>query len=145
MSTSKKRILSYGIVTAVLVISTAYLLLPPQLKLSYVLDDAHLAEVEPQGTWRNMTCPQCESQLEEIVMLRSDTPIQKLDSPWRYACYCRYEDIFWVFDFPGGVSFPRWYGPFNAYWKLTNIVASSLVTISCVALVLLVTKEKRLD
>ena len=99
MLLGKKRILLYGIPAVVLVISTAYLLLPPQLKLFYVLDDAHLAEAEPQGTFSNMTCPQCGSQLESIVIDPQDP--QAIDEPWRTAVYCTQEDIFWVEDMPG--------------------------------------------
>jgi len=138
MLIGKKKMLLYGILTAVLVISTAYLLFPPQLKLFYVIDDAHLSEVEPQGTWSNLTCPLCGSQVEEIVI----DPSGKLGDPWRYAYYCRQENVFWVWDFPGGMSSPRWYGPFNAYWKLTNAVAFGIVVISGVALFLLVIRDK---
>ena len=123
-------------------ISTVYLLFPHQLKLSYVIDDAHLSEVDLQGTWSNMTCPQCGSQLEGIV-IDPDDP-QMIDEAWRFAYYCRQEDIFWVCNFPGGISSPRWYGPFNAYWKSTNPVAISIVIISGVALVLLAIRDKGL-
>lgn len=137
----KKRLVLYGILTAVLVFSTVYLLLPPQTKLSYVLDDAHLAEAEPQGTWSNMTCPQCGSKLERIVIDPADPQI--MDEPWRYAAYCRQEDIFWVAEMPG-FYFAGWYGPFNAHWKLTNAVAFTIVIICGVAIVLLVIRDRGL-
>lgn len=142
MLIGKKKILLYGILTVVLVVSMAYLLLPPRLKLSYVIDEAHLAKTEPQGTWSNMTCPQCGSQLEEIVIIPADPQI--MDKPWRVACYCRQEDIFWVYDFPGGISYSRWYGPFDAHLRLTNAVAISIVIISGVALVLLAIRDRGL-
>jgi len=138
MLLDKKRILLYGTLAIILVISTAYLLLPPQLKLSYVVDDAHLAEVEPQGTWSNMTCPQCGSQLERIVI---DPDSQMPDDAWRYAYYCRREDIFWIADCPG-FYFAGWYGPFDAHLRLTNTVAIGLVIVSGVALILLAIREK---
>jgi len=137
---SKRRIILYGTPAIVLVISTVYLLLPPQLKLSYVLDDIHLAETEPQGTWSNLTCPQCGSQLEEIGI----KPSHKVDAAWRYAYYCRQEDVFWVFDFLGGIGYARWYGPFNAHWKLTNTVAFTIVVISGVAIVVLTIRDRGL-
>ncbi len=140
MLSSKKRILLYGIPTLALVISTVYLLLPSQLKLSYVLDDVYLAETEPQGTWSNLTCPQCGSQLEEIGI----RPSHKVDEAWRYVYYCRQEDIFWVWDFPGGIGSPSWYGPFNAHWKLTNAVAFTIVIICGVAIVLLAIRDRSL-
>jgi len=136
--TSKKIILFYGLLTAVIAISMSYLLLPPQLKLSYVLDDAHLAETEPQGWWGHMICPQCGSTLERIVIIEMEQ--QCCDFPWRDAYYCRQEDIFWVADCPG-IVFAGWYGPFNAYWKLPKIVASSSIIISGVALVLLAMRD----
>ena len=141
MLLDKKRILLYGVPTVVLTISALYLLLPPQLKLSYVIDDAHLAEASPQGTWSNMTCPQCMSQLERIVLDPPD-PLMT-DEPWRYAYYCRQEDIFWVADMPG-MYFAGWYGPFKANLRLTNTVAVCLVIISGVALVLLAIRDKGL-
>jgi len=137
----KTRILLYGIPTLVLVISTAYLSLPPQLKLFYFLDEAHLAEVEPNGTWLNLTCPVCGSRLEGIVIDPSD----KVDGASRYVYYCANEDAFWVWYFPGGMGYARWYGPFSAYWKLTNAVATGTVIISCVALVLLAVRDKNLE
>lgn len=137
MLMGKKRIILYGVLAVVLVVSAAYLLLPNQLKLSYVIDDAHLSEVEPQGTWANMTCPQCGSKLEEIV-------IGIYIDAGSFAYYCREEDIFWVCFSSTNFNVTRWYGPFNAYWKLTNAVAISGVIISGVALVLLAIKDKDL-
>ena len=142
MLLGKKKMLLYGILAAVLVISTAYLLLPPQLKLFYVLDDAHLAEAKPQGIGSNMTCPQCGSQLERIVIDPSDP--RMADEPWRYAYYCREEDVFWVADMPG-LYFAGWYGPFDAHlFGLRNTVAMYLVIISGVALILLAIRDKGL-
>jgi len=142
MLLDKKRILLYGIPAIILVISTAYLLLPPQLKLSYVVDGTHLAEAEPQGTWSNMTCPQCGSQLERIV-IDPDDP-QMIDDAWRYAAYCRQEDLFWVADMPG-FYFAGWYGPFDAHlFGLKNTVAMYIVVISGVSLILLAIRDKGL-
>ncbi len=138
MLLDKKRISLYGIPAIILVISTAYLLLPPQLRLSYDLDDSHRAEVEPQGTWSNMTCPQCGSQLERIVI---DPDSQRPDDAWRYAYYCRRADIFWIADCPG-FYFAGWYGPFDAQLRLKNTVAIGLAIVSGVALVLLAFRDK---
>jgi len=140
MVTDKKRKLTYGVLVSVLVISAAYLLFPPQLKLSYVIDDAHVAHAEPQGTWDGMICPQCGSRLERIVIYSDDPQME--DEALRFAYYCRHEDVFWVWNFPGGISSSSWYGPFDAYWKLTNTVATGIVIFSCVALVLLVVRSK---
>jgi len=138
MPLSRKRILSYGILTVVFIISMSYLILPSQLKLFYVIDDAHRAEAEPQGTWPNMTCPQCGSQLEQIVIVPPKP--QTVDTPWRYAYYCRHEEEFWVADMPG-LYFAGWYGPFDAHWRLTNTVATSILIISGATLVLLAIKQ----
>ncbi len=139
---SKRRTILYGTPAIVLVISTVYLLLPPQLKLSYVLDDIHLVETEPQGTWSNSTCTQCGCKLERMVIDPVDSHIS--DESWRFAAYCRQEDVFWVYDFPGGIGYARWYGPFNAHWKLTNTVAFTIVVISGVAIVLLAIRDRGL-
>lgn len=126
----------------IIVVSALYLLLPPRLKLFYNLDAAHLAEKDPSGTWGNMTCPQCGSQLEGII-LDPDDP-QMLDEPWRFAYYCRQEDIFWVADMPGWY-FAGWYGPFDAYWKTRNTAATSFLIISGIALVLVAIKDQRVN
>jgi len=128
----KSKLLS-GILAVVLVTSIACLLFPSKLKISYAIDGVHLAEAEPQGTWENMICPQCGSRLERIVIDPDDPQIE--DDAWRFACYCRHEDIFWVSDFPGGISPPKWHGPFDAHWRLTNVFATAILIISGVALV----------
>jgi hypothetical protein len=133
-----KKTLLYGALTVFLVLSMVYVLLPARLKLFYVIDDTYIAKVGPQGTLVNMTCPLCKSQLEEIVIYTS----QHIDGGWRYAFYCRQEDIFWVYDFAGGISYPTWYGPFSAYWKITDTAAISIAIISSVILVLMVTRDK---
>jgi hypothetical protein len=138
LPTSKRTILLYGTLTAFLVFSIVYLILPPQLKLSYLIGYPHLAKAEPQGTWVNMTCPQCEFQLEGIVIYTS----QHIDAPWRVAFYCRHEDIFWIYDFPGGIGYARWYGPFKAYWKITSTAAISVTIISGVTIVSMIIRDK---
>jgi len=139
MLVGKKRILLYGIPALIFVIAIAFLLFPAQLKLFYVLDEVHRARVEPTGTWVNMTCPECGRQLERIV-IDPDNPLMA-DDAWRYAYYCGQEDIFWVADCAGWY-FVGWYGPFNAFWKLTNTTAISIVIISGVTLVLLGVSHK---
>lgn len=138
MLVGKKRVFLYGLPSMVLAISAFYLLLPPQLKLSYALHDTHLAETEPEGTWENMTCPQCGSKLEAIVIDPDDPQMQ--DEPWRFAYYCRQEDMFWIADMPG-FYFAGWYGPFDAHWRLTNTVAVIISIISVIALFLLALKD----
>jgi len=138
----RKRILLYGLLVAVLLISIIYLLLPSGLKLFYVLDTAYLAETEPQGTIRNMTCPQCGLQLERIVIDPSEPQI--MDEPWRDAYYCVGEDIFWVADCPG-LFFAGWYGPFDAhFFGLRDTIAGGLVIISGVVLVVLAMRDRGL-
>jgi len=141
MLVGKKRVLIYALPSIILVASAFYLLLPPQLKLSYVLDAAHLAEKDPEGTWGNMTCPQCGSELERIILDPDDPQMQ--DEPWRFAYYCRQEDIFWVADMPGWY-FAGWYGPFNAFWKIRNTTAISIIIISGVGLVLVAIMDRGL-
>jgi hypothetical protein len=135
---SQRRMLFYGTFTTFIVLSTVYLLLPSQLKLSYIIDNTHIAKIEPQGTWLNMTCPQCKSKLEKIGIYTSEDT----DAAWRVAFYCRQDDIFWVYDFPGGISESRWYGPFSAYWKITDTAAIGIIIISSVIIVLMVTRDK---
>lgn len=142
MVTDKKRILLYGVLTAALVIYMAYLLFPPQRKLFYIIDDDHFTEAQPQGTWSNMTCPQCGSQLEQIVIDPADP--QKCDDSWRFAYYCREEDLFWVADMPG-IFFAGWYGPFDAHLRLTNAIAIFILISSGAALVLLFIGDKGLS
>jgi len=86
-----------------------------------------------------MTCPQCKSPLEKIVIYTSE----HTDAAWRFAFYCRQDDIFWVYDFPGGISESRWYGPFNAYWKITNATDIGIIIISCLIIVVMVNRDKR--
>jgi len=138
MLKGKKRMLLYSTFITLLVLSTVYLLLPPQLKLSYIIDDTHIVKIEPKGTWLNITCPQCKSQMEKIVIYTSE----HTDAALRFAFYCRQDDIFWVYDFPGGISESRWYGPFNAYWKITNTTDVCIIIISSFIIVLMVIKDK---
>jgi hypothetical protein len=137
MSRRKRTILLYGTLAAFLVLSVVYLLLPSRLKLSYVIDSVHVAKMEPQGTWVSMTCPQCGSQLERIVIYTSEYT----DAAWRFAFYCGQEDVFWVYDFPGGTSESRVYGPFNAYWKITDAAAIGIIIICSVTLVLMIARK----
>lgn len=106
MVLGSKRIFLYGVLSVVLVGSTTYLLFPPQLKLFYVINSDHLSEVEPHGTWLNMTCPQCGSQLKRVV-LDPDNP-QIMDDTWMFAYHCRKEEMFWIADTPG-FDFAEWY------------------------------------
>jgi hypothetical protein len=130
-----KKILLFGILIAVFASSVVYLVLPPQMKLYYVLDDVHLAKVWPSGTSSNMTCPVCMSKMRQIV-IDPDKPLVR-DAGWRYAFYCEQDDLFWIVNFPGGISFTQWYGPFNAHWKLANILTISTSIISGTSVVLL--------
>jgi hypothetical protein len=91
MLKGKKKMLLYSTFITFLFLSMVYPLLPSRLKLSYLIDNTHVAEKEPQGTWLNMTCPQCKSPLEKIVIYNSE----HTDAAWRFAFYCRRDDIFW--------------------------------------------------
>lgn len=140
MLLGKNRKLRYGIPITVLVLSTVYLLLPSGLKLSYVLDDAHLTDVIPQVTQSNITCPQCGSQLDSIALISAEKGV--IDAAWRVAYFCGQEDVFWVADCPG-LYFAGWYGPFyGRLFELRNIIALSLLILSGAALILLVIGDK---
>jgi hypothetical protein len=143
MVMKRRKIIVYVTLASFLVVSVAYLIFPPHLKLVYVLDSSHLARVEPQGNWSSMICPLCGSKLEQIVV-DSDEP-QTTDEAWRYAYYCKQEDLFWVINFPGGISSAQWYGPFNAYWKLANAVAISISIISGATIFLLAIRRKAIS
>jgi len=135
-----RKILPRGILIVFFDISAVYLLLLPQQKLFYFIDDYHLARVEPKGTWSNMTCPLCGLQMEQIVIDSHDP--QTADDPWRYAYYCEQEDLFWVADMPGWY-FAGWYGPYNAYWKLTNAIATFIVVVSSVSIIVLTMRTRK--
>jgi len=76
----------------------------------YILDDAHLAEEEPHGTFSNMSCPHDGLKLDEIVIFSFPG---LWDAPWRIALYCRQENIFWIWDCNGWTA--SCYGPFDGY------------------------------
>jgi len=131
---SKKRIALYGIPAMVLVISTAYLLLPleQKLRLFCILDDAHLAEEEltqVDGYW---VCPQCGLDLTEFVIYKGiDVGMSVL--------YCNSEDIFWIVHGWGPMKV-KFYGPYQgSLWGLTNtlnVVALFGVLFSGIALLI---------
>lgn len=139
----RRRILVYVILGSLLVGSMAYLLSPPQLKLLYVLDYLHLSRVNPQSMLDGpgLVCPLCGSILDRIV-IDPDDP-RMIDEGWRFAYYCSNEDIFWVMDFPGGMALAQWYGPFNAYWKLTNAIATLIFAICCVIIFILAMRQSK--
>jgi hypothetical protein len=134
MFIGKKRILLYGIPAIVLVLSTAYLLLPMErkLRLFCVLDDAHLAEEEPiwvQGYW---VCPQCGLDVTEFVIYTGiDVGMSVL--------YCNSEDMFWIVHGWGPMKV-KVYGPYQgSLWGLTNtlnVVAQFGVLFSGIAILI---------
>ncbi|MCW4031433.1 MAG: hypothetical protein NWE80_03620 [Candidatus Bathyarchaeota archaeon] len=136
MFIGKKRILLYGIPAIVLILSTAYLLLPMEkkLRLFCVLDDAHLAEEEPiwvQGYWR-ARCPQCGLDLTEFVIYTGiDAGMSVL--------YCNSEDIFWIVHGWGPMKV-KFYGPYQgSLWELANtlnVVAVFGIIFSVIAFLL---------
>ena len=127
--------LLYGALVAILIGCTVYVLLPLKVKLYYTLDDAHLATEQPKGTFANMTCPYDDSQLTEIVIINYSPNV--VDAAWRSAFYCVTEDIFWIHDYPGGISQASWYGPFKGHLKWTNSLAICGAAISGMALLLI--------
>lgn len=139
MIVNKRRLLLLLLFLA-LALSLAYLLLPVQSRLFYALDDVHHARVEPQGNWSDMVCPLCGMKLERIVIDPAEP--QVVDEPWRYAYYCQRDDLFWVASYPGGISSLVWYGPFNAYWRLTNAIAISISVICSVSIIVTIARRK---
>ena len=136
---NKKEVLLYGALVATLIGCTVYVLLPFKLKLSYILDDAHLATELPEGTFANMICPNDGSELTQTAIIRYSSDVT--DAPWRFAYYCGVEDIFWICNYPGGIGEARWYGPFNAYVKWTNLLAICGAAISGTALLLIALRK----
>lgn len=137
--------LLYGALVAILVGCTVYVLLPIKLKLSYILDDAHLTTEQPEGTFGNMTCPHDGSELAQIVIIHYPDAV---DAPWRSAYYCGAEDIFWIYDYRGGIGKASWYGPFKAYLRWTNSLTICGAAISGIALVITAfrkTRDKQLE
>jgi len=134
----KKEVLLYGVLVAILVGCTLYVLLPSKLKLYYILDNAHLATERPDGTFRSMLCPHDDSELAQIAIIHHSNIV---DAPWRYAFYCEIEDIFWINNYQGGISEARWYGPFKGHLKWTNSLTICGSTLSGIALVLIVLKK----
>jgi len=91
----RKETLLYGILIIIIVVCMVYLLLPPLLKLSYVLDDAHLASIHPEGVFPSFTCPLDGSELRQMVIISRSV----LNVAWeRSAFYCEVEDIFWIYE-----------------------------------------------
>lgn len=133
--------LLYGVLVAILVGCTVYVLLPLKLKLYYILDNAHLATEHPEGTFGGMTCPHDDSELTQIVLINYRPDVK--DAAWRFAFYCVTEDIFWICDYPGGIGEASWYGPFKAHLRWTNLLAICGATISGTALVLIVFRKTR--
>ena len=134
MFIGKKRILLYGIPAIVLILSTAYLLLPMErkLRLFCVLDDAHLAEEEPmwvQGYW---VCPQCGSNLTEIV-------IYKMIDAGMSVLHCNSENMFWILHGWGPMK-AKVYGSYHEIlWRLPNalnVVAVFGIIFSVIAFLL---------
>jgi len=136
----KKEMLLYGALVATLVGCTVYVLLPPKLKLYYILDDAHLATEPPEGTFVNMTCPHDGSELAQIVIIHY---LNGADLPWRSAYYCEVEDIFWICDYRGGIDKISWYGAFKGYLGWTNSLTMCGAVISGIALVVIAFKKTR--
>lgn len=142
MMMKKRKTVVYVTLISFLVASAVYLVSPPQLKLFYVLDYLHLSRVNPQSARPpNLVCPLCGSTLDRIVIDPEDP--RMADEGWQYAYYCSREDLFWVLYFPGGMSSAQWYGPFNAYWKLTNAIAMLVFAICCVTIFLLAVRKSR--
>lgn len=136
---NKKEVLLYGALTAALIGCTVYVLLPFKLKLSYILDDAHLATELPKGTFARMICPNDGSELTQTVIIHSFSDVR--DAAWRVVYYCGVEDIFWICNYPGGIGEARWYGPFNAYLRWTNLSAICSAALSGTALVLIALRK----
>jgi hypothetical protein len=141
MMMKKRKTVVYVTLISFLVVSAVYLVSPPQLKLFYVLDYLHLSRVDPQSIMDgpSLVCPLCGSILDRIV-IGPDDP-RMADEGWRCAYYCSHEDLFWVFYFPSGMALAQWYGPFNAYWKLTNAIAMLVFAICCVTIFLLAMRK----
>lgn len=119
----------------VLTACAVYLMLPRSLKLIYALDSTHLATIRPEGTFANMTCPYDGSTLTQVVIIGEE---EGADVPWRAAYICETENIFWIVDYRGGVGKTLWYGPFDASWNKTNILAAVGAVISGTALIVVI-------
>lgn len=127
----RKETLFYGIFIVIIVACMVYLLLPPLLKLSYVLDDAHLASIHPVGVFPSFTCPQDGSKLRQISIISRSV----LNVAWeKSAFYCEVEDIFWIYEVRGEDPEINFWGPFEGNLRTPNLLASSLMVLTGIAL-----------
>lgn len=134
---NKRTFLLFAVLGTVLIACIVYIALPLSLKLAYVLDEAHLATIRPEGNFANMTCPYDGSTLTQIVILQEEGA----DAPWRGAYVCEVEGIFWICDYQGGIGKIHWYGPFEATWGEANLLAAIGVALSATAFIVFLAKH----
>ena len=87
-----------------------------------------------------MTCPHDRSELTQIVLIYYPDVV---DAPWRAAYYCKLEDLFWIYDYRGGIDKISWYEPFKGYLRWTNPLMICGAAISGMALILIAFKKIR--